>query len=35
MRWTYDELMDLPGDVYDVLLEMVNEEARRREHENL
>ena len=28
MRCTYDELLALPADVYDVLLETLNAEAR-------
>jgi len=27
MGWTYDELLDLPIDVYDVLIETLNAEA--------
>jgi hypothetical protein len=30
MGWTYDELLDLPVDVYTVLVETLNEEAARR-----
>jgi hypothetical protein len=26
MHWTYDELLDLPSEVYAVLVEIVNEE---------
>jgi hypothetical protein len=29
MGWTYDELLDLPSDVYTVLVETMNEEAAR------
>ena len=28
MHWTYDELLALPYDVYDVLVELLNAEAR-------
>lgn len=28
MRWTYDELMALPVDVYGVLLDQLTEEAQ-------
>jgi len=28
MHWTYDELQDLPSDVYDVLLTWLNEPDR-------
>lgn len=27
MGWTYDDLLDLPVDVYSVLVETLNEEA--------
>ena len=27
MGWTYDELLDLPADVYSVLVETINAEA--------
>ena len=27
MGWTYDELLDLPIDVYDMLIETLNAEA--------
>lgn len=27
MHWTYDELLDLPADVYAVLVEELNREA--------
>ena len=27
MGWTYDELLDLPADVYAVLVDKLNEEA--------
>lgn len=27
MRWTLDELWNMPSDYYDVLVEMLNEEA--------
>jgi hypothetical protein len=30
MGWTYDDLLDLPVDVYTVLVESVNQEAARR-----
>ena len=30
MGWTYDELLDLPVDVYSVLVESLNQEAERR-----
>jgi hypothetical protein len=29
MGWTYDELLDLPGDVYAELIDALNEEAAR------
>jgi hypothetical protein len=29
MGWTYDELLDLPVDVYRVLVEQLNQEAAR------
>ena len=29
MGWTYDELLDLPVDVYSELVEALNEEATR------
>ncbi len=29
MGWTYDELLDLPVDVYTVLVETLNQEAAR------
>lgn len=29
MGWTYDELLALPADVYDVLVTMVREEQQR------
>jgi len=29
MGWTYDELLDLPVDVYAVLVEALNHEAER------
>ena len=29
MGWTYDDLLDLPVDVYSVLVESLNEEAAR------
>jgi hypothetical protein len=29
MGWTYDELLDLPADVYSVLVDALNEEATR------
>jgi len=29
MGWTYDELLDLPVDVYTVLIETLNQEAAR------
>jgi len=29
MGWTYDELLDLPVDVYAVLVEALNQEAER------
>lgn len=29
MGWTYDELLDLPVEVYAVLVESLNEEAER------
>jgi hypothetical protein len=28
MGWTYDELLDLPAAVYDVLVDHLNAEAR-------
>ncbi len=28
MGWTYDQLLDLPAPVYDVLVEHLNTEAR-------
>jgi hypothetical protein len=28
MHWTYDELLALPVDVYDVLVSQLNDEAR-------
>jgi hypothetical protein len=31
MRWTYDELLELPADVYDVLVEEVAAANRDRE----
>lgn len=31
MHWTYDDVLDLPVDVYDVLVEMLNEEARKQQ----
>ena len=33
MSWTYDELLALPVEVYDVLIETVNAEARRRDRD--
>lgn len=30
MGWTYDELLDLPVDVYTVLIEHLNREAARK-----
>jgi len=30
MGWTYDELLDLPVEVYEVLVASLNEEAARR-----
>lgn len=27
--WTYGDVLDLPQDVYDELVDMLNEEARR------
>ena len=27
MHWTYDELLDLPVDVYSVLVDALNQEA--------
>ena len=30
MGWTYDELLDLPVDVYGVLVDALNDEAARR-----
>jgi hypothetical protein len=27
MRWTYDDVLALPGDVYDILLDVIQEEA--------
>ena len=30
MGWTYDDLLDLPVDVYSVLVESLNQEAERR-----
>ena len=29
MGWTYDELLDLPVDVYTVLVDALNQEAER------
>ena len=29
MGWTYDELLELPVDVYSVLVDALNEEAAR------
>ena len=29
MHWTYDELLELPVDVYQVLVEALNDEAAR------
>lgn len=29
MHWTYDDVLDLPVDVYDVLIETLNEEAKK------
>lgn len=29
MGWTYDELLDLPVDVYSVLVDTLNQEAAR------
>ena len=29
MGWTYDDLLDLPVDVYAVLVESLNQEAER------
>jgi hypothetical protein len=29
MGWTYDELLELPVDVYSVLVDSLNEEAAR------
>jgi hypothetical protein len=29
MGWTYDELLELPVDVYSVLVEFLNQEAAR------
>ena len=31
MRWTWDELMSVPVDVYDVLIEQLIEEQRDRD----
>lgn len=31
MRWTYDELLALPVDVYDVLVEELNNQSAERE----
>jgi hypothetical protein len=30
MGWTYDELLDLPVDIYTVLIEHLNAEAARK-----
>jgi len=29
MHWTYDDLLDLPADVYTVLVESLNAEAQK------
>jgi len=29
MGWTYDDLLDLPADVYAVLVESLNESAKK------
>jgi hypothetical protein len=31
MHWTYDELLALPLEVYDVLIETLTDDARRRD----
>lgn len=31
MHWTYDELLALPVEVYDVLIEKLNADARERD----
>jgi hypothetical protein len=31
MHWTYDDLLDLPVDVYDVLVEEMNTELKNRQ----
>ena len=33
MHWTYDELLALPVEVYGVLIETLNADARRRDRE--
>lgn len=33
MHWTYDELLALPIEVYAVLIDTLNEEARRRDRD--
>jgi hypothetical protein len=33
MHWTYPDLLALPIEVYDVLVENINEDARERERE--
>ncbi len=30
MNWSYAELLAIPSDVYEVLVELMNEEARKR-----
>jgi hypothetical protein len=32
MHWTYDELLDLPADIYAVLVEEINREAASGKH---
>lgn len=27
MHWTYDDVLDLPADVYDVLVDILNKES--------
>jgi hypothetical protein len=33
MSWTYDELLALPADVYDVLVSTLNDDARAAERD--
>ena len=33
MHWTYDELLALPLEVYDVLIETLTDDARRRDRD--